>query len=105
MPIRICQIRTETLRQGGNAQQMRVTQAAIEIANQPGFSAQAEMRVTQIAIEFPFTSTTPPPTPSTPPTPTQGNTPPAECSLPPTSECVTTPALISTDESCEALGS
>jgi hypothetical protein len=104
MPIRICQIRTETLRQGGNAQRMRVTQLAVEDVNQPDQTSQQRMRVTQIAIEFPFTLTTPP-GPPPPPSPTQGDTPPAECSPPPTSECVTTPAVQVTDESCEQLGS
>ena len=98
-------MRAEALRQGGNAQQMRVTQQAVEVVNQPAFSNQQRMIVTQIAIEFPFTAA-PPPGPPPPPPPTQGDTPPAEgCAPPPTSECVTTPALQMIDETCEQLGS
>jgi hypothetical protein len=105
MPIRITQLRTETLRQGGNAQQARVTQQAVEVVNQPAFVLQQQMRVTQIAIEFPFTAAAPP-GPPPPPPPTQGDTPvPTTCQPPPTAECVTTPALQSTDQTCEALGS
>jgi hypothetical protein len=105
MPVRITQMRVEQLRQGGNAQQGRVTQLAVEIADQPNQTNQQRMMVTQIAIEFPFTGQ-PSPGPPPPPPPTQGDTPPAGgCAPPPTSECVTTPALQVTDETCEQLGS
>ena len=103
MPVRITQQRVEVARQGNNAQQMRVTQAAVEWANFPNSANQQQMRVTQIAVEFPF--------PKAggggggPPAPTQGNPPPLSCQPPPTSECVTTPALQVTDQTCEAFGS
>jgi hypothetical protein len=104
MPIRITQMRVETLRQGGNAQQARVTQAAVEVVNQPGPTLQQQMRVTQIAVEFPFPFSQSGGGGSVPP-PTQGDTPPANCQPPPTNECVTTPAVQSTDQGCESPGS
>jgi hypothetical protein len=75
------------------------------VVEQPGVTNQQQMRVTQIAVEFPFTiqSVGPP----GPPPPTQGNPPPpgGVCIPPPTSECVTTPAIQVTDQQCEAFGS
>ena len=103
--IRITQLRTETLRQGGNAQQARVTQMAVELAAGLDFAHQAQMRVTQIAIEFPFTGAPAPPGPPPPPPPTQGDTPPAECSPPPTQECMTQPDIQTVPGLCELQGS
>jgi hypothetical protein len=103
MPIRISQLRTETLRQAANPE-MRVTQLAVELAANKGPTV-PRMRVTQIAIEFPFTGTpTPPPGPPGP-TPTRGDTPPPECEPAPTQQCVTEPDLQSIPETCELQGS
>lgn len=101
---RISQLRAEVLRKGINPA-MRVTQAAVEIAQQPDFAHQQRMIVTQIAIEFPFTGAPAPPGPPPPPTPTQGDVTPAECETPPTSQCVTQPDIRSTNETCELQGS
>jgi len=103
--IRITQLRTETLRQGGNAQHARVTQLALEIAASKASSAQPKMRVTQIAIEFPFTGTPAPPGPPPPPPPTQGDTPPPQCEPAPTQECTTQPDIQTTTGLCELQGS
>jgi hypothetical protein len=103
MPIRISQLRVETLRQKANPQ-MRVTQIAVEYAANKAFSAQAKMRVTQIAIEFPFTSTSGGgggPGPS----PTNGDIPPPECIPAPTQQCPTQPDLQALPEVCELQGS
>lgn len=104
MPIRISQLRTETLRQAANPE-MRVTQLAVELAANKASTQQAKMRVTQIAIEFPFTGTPAPPGPPPPPPPTRGDTPPPECQPAPTQECATQPDLMSIAETCELQGS
>lgn len=104
--VRITQLRVETLRQGGNAQQARVTQEAIEVVANKAFAAQAKMRVTQIAIEFPFTSSPIPPGPPPPPTPTRGDVPvPPECEPAPTQECTLQPDIQVTPGLCELQGS
>jgi hypothetical protein len=104
MPIRISQLRTETLRQAANPE-MLVTQLAVEFAAKKVANAQAKMRVTQIAIEFPFTGAPAPPGPPPPPPPTRGDTPPPTCQPAPTQECAIQPDLQSIAEACELQGS
>lgn len=105
MPIRITQLRTESLRQNSNPA-ARATQLAIETIGQPAQTHQQRMIVTQIVIEFPFTNTSViPPPPGTPPTPTQGDVTPVQCEPPPTDLCTTEPDIRSTPETCELLGS
>lgn len=104
VPVRISQERVEALRQS-TTRNLRVTQAAVEQINQP--NGQQNLRITQIAIEFPFPgpSVPPPPPPPGGPTPTEGDVTPAQCEPPPTAVCTTEPDLRSTPETCELLGS
>ena len=100
MPYRVTQDALEALVIGNP--QMRVTQAAVETAHQP--PGAQRMRVTQIAIEFPFPGPSVVPPPPVP-TPTQGDTPPAQCAPPPGAQCASQPDIQARTEVCEQLGS
>jgi len=95
--IRSTQEAVEQLSQQPSAR-VRTTQLGVECLNQP--PGTQRLRMTQIAIEFPFPGPSVPPPPGPPPS-TRGDTVPSVCEPPPMLVCPTQPDIRLTNEPCE----